>query len=125
MKITRSSQLEYIPASHEDPKNPGSLKKVIAHASDLLGGQIQMINWAKLPKGKSFKAHFHQDMQEIFIILDGSATITISDESETIYKGDLVIIPIKATHTMTAKDQDCTYLAMGISKEGKGKTINV
>jgi mannose-6-phosphate isomerase-like protein (cupin superfamily) len=126
MHIIRSSQLKFIPASHEDPKNPGSLKKVIARRADLDQGNIQMINWALLPVGKSFELHFHEDMQEVFIILSGIAEIKIEKETETLNKGDLVIIPAKAVHQMiNTGGKDVEYIALGISKAGKGETINV
>lgn len=126
IKIVRASSLQFIPASHEDPKNPGSLKKVLFKRDELLNGSISMINWALLPIGKSFKAHYHEDMEEIFIILSGEAEITINHETETLKKGDAVLIPPRATHRMTNNStEDVHYIALGISKEGKGKTIVV
>ncbi|NMB56994.1 hypothetical protein GYA19_03600 [Candidatus Beckwithbacteria bacterium] len=29
MKIIRASDIQFVPASHEDPKNPGVLKKIM------------------------------------------------------------------------------------------------
>ena len=126
MHIIRSSELQYIPATHEDQQNPGSLKKVLAKRADIEDGSIQMINWALLPAGKSFEAHYHQDMEEVFIILSGKVEITIEKELETLTKGDLVIIPIKAVHQMeNIGEVDVEYIAIGISKKGKGKTVSV
>ena len=41
MRIVRASELNYEPASHEPPENPGVLKKVLARKTDLLEGQIR------------------------------------------------------------------------------------
>lgn len=126
MKIIRSSELEFIPASHEDPERPGSLKKVLARRTDLDAGNIQMINWALLPMEKSFESHYHQDMQEVFIILSGKVSITIDKETEALHTGDMVIIPQRAVHQMkNIGKKDVEYIAIGISQEGKGKTVNV
>lgn len=126
MKIIRSTDLEFIPASHEDPNNPGVLKKVLARRADLAEGNIQMINWALLPVGKSFEPHYHEDMEEVFIILSGEVETTIDGESDKLYKGDLVIIPAQAVHQMKNLGRnEAEYVAMGISNTGTGKTINI
>ena len=126
MQIVKASTLAYIPASHESPQNPGVLKKILAKRDALMDGRIQMINWALLPAGKAFEAHYHEDMQEIFIMLSGEAQITIDDETETLAKGDAVIIPPQAVHVMKNLGKiDVEYIAIGISREGKGQTINV
>lgn len=126
MRIIRGSDITYIPASHEDKNNPGVLKKVLTRKNDLLDGRIMMINWAKLPKQKSFAPHFHEDMEEVFIIVSGSVLITVGEETEKMEKGDMVIIPVKSIHTMENKRTiDCEYIALGISKgDGTGKTVN-
>lgn len=126
MKIFHFTDLAFIPASHEDPNNPGVLKKVLARRSDLAEGNIQMINWAMLPTGKSFSPHYHEDMEEVFIILSGEVEITIDGESDKLFKGDLVIIPSRAVHQMkNISTTNVEYIAMGISKAGKGNTVNV
>jgi mannose-6-phosphate isomerase-like protein (cupin superfamily) len=71
MKVIRSTKLELVPASHEDPKSPGVLKKVLLREDDFVGGKAHMINLALLPVGKSFKPHYHEDMQEVFVISFG------------------------------------------------------
>ena len=65
MKIVRFGDISEISASHEDPKNPGVLKKVLFHLGDLASGHIQMVNWATLLPGKSFSLHNHESMQEL------------------------------------------------------------
>jgi mannose-6-phosphate isomerase-like protein (cupin superfamily) len=126
MKIIRSDHLKFIPASHEDKLHPGVLKKVLFKKGELIAGNIQMINWARLPQGKIFNAHYHQDMEEIFIIITGAVEISIENEFDQLNPGDAVAIPIGSVHTMrNISKSDVTYIVIGISKSGKGKTINV
>lgn len=126
MKIVRGKDLEFIPASHEDPKDPGVMKKVLLKAQDLISGQVQMINWAKLFPEKSFKDHYHEDMEEIFIIISGKAKIIIDQEEEVLEAGDAVLIPIGAHHQMiNLFDGETDYIALGISLGKNGKTVNV
>ena len=57
MNFVPSSASGFVPASHEDPKNPGVLKRVIATQQNLQAGQVQMLNCAQLPVGSSFQPH--------------------------------------------------------------------
>lgn len=126
MQLVRGSQIEFIPASHEDPKDPGVLKRVLATHGDLIKGQIMMVNWALLPIGKSFQAHYHEDMQEVFIVLNGTVTMTVNKEDHALTKADAIIIDPKEVHQMENKcNEDVEYIVFGVSTEEGGKTINV
>lgn len=126
MKIVRFNDLSFIPASHEDPKDPGALKKVLLKRDDLPVGRIQMINWSKIPTGKSFKPHYHESMMEVFIIISGKVKVKIDDEEEILEKGDMVIALEKQVHTMeNIGDVDVDYFAMGVATDIAGKTITL
>lgn len=124
VKIIRCDSLDYIPASHEDPADPGVWKKMLLGRQDFIKGDIQMVNWAKLPAGRSFRLHYHEDMQEVFVIMKGTASITVDAESDRLEPGDAVVIPAGAAHMMEACGaQDVEYIALGISAGGHGATI--
>ncbi|MBM4311604.1 MAG: cupin domain-containing protein [Deltaproteobacteria bacterium] len=126
MHIIRGNDIDYIPASHERPDAPGVLKKVLVQAADLIEGRVQMINWALLPAGRSFQAHYHEDMQEIFILVQGSTCIDIEGESAVMNTGDAVFVPVAAVHTMhNPGDKDAAYIAIGITQGRGGKTVVV
>jgi len=126
MHIIRGGSIDYTPASHERPDDPGVLKKVLVQATDLIEGRVQMINWALLPAGKSFQAHYHEDMQEIFILVQGSTQICIGDETEELTTGDAVFVPVAAVHTMhNPHSEDAAYIAIGITCGQGGKTVVV
>lgn len=126
MKIVRFNDLEFIPASHEDPKNPGALKKILLKREDLPKGKVQMINWAKIPKGKSFAPHYHEGMIEVFIIISGKVKAKIGDDEKILERGDMAIAMEKDIHTFeNISDEDCNYFAMGIVTSERGKSINV
>lgn len=126
MKVVRGSQMTYIPASHEDSLNPEVWKKVLLTYKDVNPGSFQMVNWAKLPVGKKFRAHYHEDMEEIFIILSGKVRVRCGDENAILEKGDTVTIPPKKIHEMeNLIDQDVEYIVIGIVEGVHGKTIIV
>ncbi len=118
--------MEFVPAGHEDSLNPGVLKKVLFKKEDLYNGRVQMINWAKLPPGKSFRAHYHEDMEEVFIVVEGQARIKIDEEEATIDQGDCVLVPAGSTHKMFNESvSNVLYVVVGITQEKGGKTIVV
>lgn len=124
MKISRSSNFKYIPASHEDPNRPGSLKKVLFTNADFNPGQMQMLNWSLLPVGASFRKHLHEDMDEVFVIVKGAAKIKVGDEQDELGAGDAVLIPAMTPHVMTNSGSvELEYLAFGIATGVGGKTI--
>lgn len=126
MKIVRFNDLTFVPANHEDPKDPGVLKKVLFKHDEMIQGRVQMINWALLPVGKSFRKHYHDNMEEIFVIVHGLVTMTIEDEEETLQKGDSVLIPIGKVHQLkNSGSEDVEYIVIGITRSKTGKTIVV
>lgn len=126
MQIVRAAELTLSPASHEDPLDPGCLKKILVQKTDIATGRLQMVNWVFLKPERAFEAHFHEKMTEIFIILSGRVAVRVDEGQDFLLEGDAVIIPPRAVHTMTALDgQAAHYLAMGIVHEDGGRTIVV
>jgi quercetin dioxygenase-like cupin family protein len=126
MKFIPSNASDFVPASHEDPKNPGVLKRVIATAADLHAGQVPMLNWSQLAAGNSFRPHYHEDMQEVFVLLSGQVTMQVGNAAVTMNPGDTVIIEPTEIHQMTnASDELAEYLVFGIASGKGGKTVVV
>ena len=126
MRFIPCSASKFIPASHENPQDPGVLKKVLATKETLRDGKVQMINWARLPVGRGFQAHYHEDMQEVFIIITGHAEMAIADESFPATTGDTVIVDPGEVHTMrNVGETEVIYLVIGITSEDGGQTVVV
>jgi mannose-6-phosphate isomerase-like protein (cupin superfamily) len=126
MRVIRGTELKFMAASHEDPGNPGVLKKVLLQRDDLIEGRVQMINWALLPAGQAFRAHYHEDMEEVFIIISGRAEITVDKERTKLQEGDAVVIPARGIHKMkNIGGEDVEYVVVGVSGGTLGRTVNV
>jgi quercetin dioxygenase-like cupin family protein len=126
MKLVRGNSIPFVPASHENPDNPGCLKRVLVCRDDLIEGQVQMVNWSLLPFGSSFQRHYHQDMQEVFVIIEGHVQMQVDTHTHELNPGDAILIEPNEVHNMTnLGDRDATYLVFGISKQLGGKTIQV
>ena len=124
MQIIRGDQIEYTPGSHEDPDDPGVLKRVLATRFDLIVGLVQMVNWSRLPVGKSFRKHYHGDMQEVFIIVDGTVEVWVDGTTDRLQRGDAVLIDPRQVHQMTnIGDKDAHYVVFGISSRDGGQTV--
>ena len=117
---------DFVPAAHEDPANPGVLKRVIATHSDLISGQIMMVNWSRLPGDSSFQRHYHEDMQEVFVLINGKVRMTIDAESVEMHPGDTVIVEPREIHEMNnLLHSDAEYVVFGVSTGHGGQTVVV
>ena len=124
MRIIPYASRSFEPAGHENPLSPGVVKKVLIEKNDLQPGRVQMVNWASLGVGKSFARHYHEDMQEIFILVQGEATINVDHETVTLRRGDTVVIDPGEIHQMqNIGSETVEYLAIGVSREAGGKTV--
>lgn len=126
MNFIPSTASDFVPASHEDPQNPGVLKRVIAVQQDFQAGQVQMLNWAQLPIGSSFRPHYHEDMQEVFVLLSGIVKMNGSDAAVIMRPGDTVIVNSLENHQMeNIGDVVAEYIVFGISAQKGGRTVVV
>ena len=126
MQIVRGSEIDFVPASHEDQDRPGVLKRVLAKRDDLIDGRVQMVNWASLPAGSSFQPHYHEDMQEVFIILSGIVEMTVDGRKSRLGAGDAILIDPREVHAMKNLTQnDLEYIVFGITTDQGGQTIVV
>jgi mannose-6-phosphate isomerase-like protein (cupin superfamily) len=126
MKIFRLKDMDWIPASHESPQSPSVWKKVLLQKADLLEGHVQMVNWCRMEPGKAFRAHYHEDMEEVFLILKGQAKILVNGKEAGLAEGEAVVIPLREVHEMeNVGGEDLEYLAVGISQGKGGETVLV
>ncbi len=130
MRVVRGNERDFEAASHEDPSDPGVLKKVLASKADLNPGRMQMLNWSLLKVGKSFRRHYHEDMQEVFVILAGQARMHIEEADHTaivvdLRAGDAILVEPHIPGMENTGDEDVTYLVFGLSSEMEGQTVVV
>ena len=126
MKYVSAADRPLVPAGHEDPRAPGVWKRVLLEKAELWPGKVQMINWAVLPVDSSFAAHYHEDMQEVFVIIAGAAKATVGDQTVTLRGGDTIVIdPREVHHMWNIGDVDVQYVALGISGDANGRTVVV
>lgn len=126
MQFIKAADKPYLPANHEDKNNPGVFRKILLTKDELLKGRVQMVNYAHLPVGKHFRAHYHEDMEEVFILTSGKAQMIVDGETVTMTPGDTVVVLPRGIHMMKNNgDSDVYYVVLGITTEQNGKTVVV
>ena len=124
MSVVRGSQVPFVAASHEDPRSPGVRKRVLFDRKALPAGNLQMINWALIPAGSSFRLHLHEDMTEFFMIIEGEVEFELGDVVYTLGKGDVIKVPPQTPHKMWNKtSKDIEYIVFGVTEDRGGKTV--
>jgi len=115
-----------VPASHENPLAPGVWKKVLFGKAEFQPGRVQMVNWARLPAGSQFAAHYHEDMQEVFVIVQGVAEMTVSGQTAELRRGDAILVDVREVHQMRALGtDDVEYVVFGVASGQEGRTVVV
>ncbi|HSX19269.1 MAG TPA: cupin domain-containing protein, partial [Candidatus Saccharimonadales bacterium] len=99
MRKINEKDLGWEPATHEDPENPGVWKKIVVKHEDVdPRSKLMMVNYCKVPVGKTHAAHSHETMEEIFYFTSGEGQVKINDEIEDVTAGDRVIVGAKGIH---------------------------
>ena len=79
-----------------------------------------------LPAGSSFQLHFHEDMQEVFVLIKGSVEMRCGDAISQMNAGDTIIVQPREQHQMfNIGAHAAEYLVFGISSGQNGRTVVV
>jgi len=116
MKKISQKAIKWEPATHEDPNDPGVLKKVIVNHGEVdSASKLMMINLCMVPVGKTHKAHSHDTMEEIFYFTEGTGEVKIDNEIEKVGAGDRIIVPAKSIHQVkNLGNAELLYIGIGI-----------
>jgi len=52
----------------------------------------------------------HSDKEQTFYVLSGSGNVTINNETEKVFPGDVVFVPFNLPHSSEAFEETLTYL---------------
>jgi len=67
---------------------------------ELHGTELQSLAEATLEPGQATERHYHGRSEEIYVVTKGSGTMEIGGETRRVAKGDAVLIPAGAWHTL-------------------------
>jgi mannose-6-phosphate isomerase-like protein (cupin superfamily) len=74
------------------------IRELLAHRNS--GIRQQSLAEARLPFGAATTPHYHPRTEEIYYILEGTALMTIDDQTSPVGPGDAIAIPPGAMHTI-------------------------
>lgn len=80
-------------------KDGSEIRELLAHRNSCI--QKQSLAEARLPPGGRTTPHYHPQTEEIYYILEGTARMTIGEETSEVGPGDAIAIPPGAVHTIT------------------------
>jgi uncharacterized cupin superfamily protein len=83
---------------------------------DVAGSVETGLSQMTIPPGREgYPPHCHAAEEELFVVLEGSGTVTLGDESAEVRRGSLVSRPAgtRVAHSFLAGDDGLAYLAYG------------
>jgi mannose-6-phosphate isomerase-like protein (cupin superfamily) len=80
-------------------KDGSEIRELLAHRNSCI--QKQSLAEARLPPGGRTTPHYHPQTEEIYYILEGTARMTIGEETSDVGPGDAIAIPPGEVHTIT------------------------
>lgn len=79
----------------------GSTIRELIHPNDT-SVRNQSLAEASLPAGGATERHYHRESEELYLILEGAATMEIDGETRDVAPGDAILIRPGAWHQLTA-----------------------
>lgn len=96
MDFKSISEIEFSNSSHL-----GQIKKVLFHGYEMTSSVTQ-VAYAELRAGDSVEEHYHDSMEEVFLILDGECEFSLDGVSRLLKKEDVIKIAPKIKHKLKA-----------------------
>ncbi len=108
MDYKNISEIEFSNSSH-----PSQTKKVIFNGNEMTS-TVTQVAYAELRAGDSVEEHYHDSMEEVFLILDGECEFSLDGVLHILKKEDVIKIGPKIKHKLTAF-QDTKLYYFGVS----------
>ena len=97
------SELEFTKSSH-----PRQLKKVIFKGSEMKSS-ITQVAYAELLAGEIIDEHFHDSMEEVFLVLDSNCEFCLDGVPQVLTKDSVIKIAPKIKHKLKALTETKLY----------------
>ena len=97
------SEIQFTKSSH-----PRQLKKVIFIGSEMTSAVTQ-VAYAELLAGEIIEEHFHDSMEEVFLVLDGNCEFCLDGVPQVLKKHSVIKIAPKIKHKLKALTETKLY----------------
>jgi len=63
-----------------------------------LGSRHLTVTWVEVPAGVSQELHSHEEAEQVYVIVQGTGTLSAAGDTEQLEPGDLALIPPASDH---------------------------
>ncbi|QHW31683.1 cupin domain-containing protein [Paenibacillus rhizovicinus] len=98
-----AEELESLDHCHE---GVGTLRHITLYNSSELESKLKFFNYTVLPPGTSIGYHKHAQDEEVYVILEGTGTMTVDGESTPVKKGDVLVNRPWGEHGLVNDSED-------------------
>jgi len=75
-----------------------------------LGSRHMTVTWIDVPSGVSQELHSHEDAEQVYVVVQGTGTLSATGDTERLEPGDLALIPPASDHTLANEGPDTLAL---------------
>ncbi len=65
-----------------------------------LGSRHMTVTWIEVPPGVSQELHSHEEAEQVYVVVQGTGTLSATGDTEQLEPGDLALIPPASDHTL-------------------------
>ena len=70
-----------------------------------LGSRHMTVTWITVPTGVSQELHSHEEAEQVYVVVQGTGTLSTTGDTEALQPGDLALIPPATDHTIANEDE--------------------
>jgi mannose-6-phosphate isomerase-like protein (cupin superfamily) len=78
-----------------------------------LGSRNLSVNWVEVPAGVSEELRSHEEAEQVYVVVQGSGTMSATGDTQRLDVGDLVLIPPATDHSV-ANDGESTLALISV-----------
>lgn len=71
-----------------------------------MGSRHMTVTWVEVPPGVSQELHSHEEAEQVYVVVQGTGTLSATGDTEQLEPGDLALIPPASDHTLANEGED-------------------
>ena len=75
-----------------------------------LGARNLSVNWLEVPAGASEELRSHEEAEQVYVVVQGTGTMSATGDTQRLEVGDLVLIPPATDHSVANDGDDSLAL---------------
>lgn len=75
-----------------------------------LGSRHMTVTWIELPADTSQTLRSHEEAEQVYVVVNGTATLSAAGSTEELEPGDLALIPPATDHRIASEGRDAVAL---------------